>query len=594
MTGTALFEKTTGRRRLKVHRGLLLFLGAAVASWLVYVVAASTIAGNRLRAVASRMDLNLQHVEARSWFPGQLVLRDLVVTHQLLGSSCRTTVASVDLPHDPLRLVMGDLRISTLTADALRSTCEFGPPAQTMAAGAAPPVMLGLMGITSLAMAATDASPTDASPTDASPIDAPPVEYSVEIERAVVRVKGVSIGDASLVDPFELTAEGLAIDHDGARIHRADAKLESGTVTYDGQTLLDHLSVAFRVAPVQVGPESTFGNELHATLEINKADVRAMPGIGTEAPTAVEGTLQAKLTWRGARLASGSSLHLSLNPFTWNHEDGGVTRFEKTSVVSAEAFAPDASRPEGVEWRAKFPFVRYHGEPGLSAAVRDVSLCVRYETPEMLPIDQPGDFSMRTGSVSLSRGEQVLTADGVAVEGRLRGSAGSPQTQLFDSAMLTLTGARLVGDRPVDQQTVDARFSAEVQLKAAQAAEGYSGNVNMRGQDAGVILSLVNGGEFPGWITSKFDGEPFSLEAALELQSQIVRVSDLELERGALSLQGWWRLDPEHSDGALLMEYGGLEVGIDGGQPGRVMMRASQEWLQSRPPPKLLSAVVEP
>lgn len=567
----------------------MLFLGVALASWPVYVVAASTIAGNKLRAVASGMNLTLQHFEARSWFPGQLVLRDLVVTHQLRGSNCRTTAARVDLPHDPLRLVMGDLRISMLTADAVGSTCEFGPPAETVAVGAAPPFTLGMIGITSLAMAAVEASPTEA-----SAIDAPSVDYSVEIERAVVHVKGVSMGHASLIEPFDLTAEGFSVDHDGVRIRQAEAKLASGTVTYDKQTVLDNLSVSFRVFSAQVGLETGAGNELNATLEIQRADVRALPGIGTAAPTAVEGTLQANLTWRGARLANGSSLHLSLNPFAWSHEGGGVTQFEKTSVFSAEAFAPAKSQPKSVEWQAKMPSVRYHGDPGLSATMHDVSLSVRYEAPAMLPMDQPGDFSMRTGGLSLRRGEQVLTSDGLAVEGRLRGSASSARNQLFDSAMLTLTGARLVGDRAVDQQTSDARFSAELQLKAAQAAEGYAGNMNMRGQDAGIILNLVNSGELPSWIRSKFEGEPFLLEAAVELNNEIVQLSNLEFERGALRLRGWWRLDSEHNDGALLMEYGGLQIGIGGGQPEGGLMRASQEWLQSRPPPKLLSAFVEP
>jgi hypothetical protein len=485
-------------------------------------------------------------------------------------------------------LIVGDLRISTLTADGLRSTCGFGPRAQPLAAGTARPATLGLMGITSLAL--TGAT----SPEDASAIHPPLVDSSVEIERLVVRVEGVSIGDANLVEPFEWTAEGFSVDPNGVRIRRADAKVESGTVTYAGQTVLDNLSVSFRASSVQVGPETGAGNELHATLEITNADVRALPGPPTEAPTAVEGTLRANLTWRGAHLASGSSLNVSLNPFAWSHEGGGVTQFEKTSVVSAVAFAADDGRLTSVEWQAQSPSMRHGREPGLSATVRDVSLRVRYETLALLLFDQPGNFSMRAGGLSLRRGEQVLMADGASVEGRLCDSAGSAQTHLFNSATLTLTGARLVDDQLVDQQTVGARFSAEVRLEAARPTDAYSGNVIMRGQDAGVILILANSGELPSWITSKFYGEPFSLEAALELQHGVVRVSDLELERGALTLRGWWRLDPENSDGALLMDYGGLHVGIVGGQPGRLTMRANQEWLQSRPPPEILSGVVEP
>lgn len=589
MTEAAAFVKILNHRRAKVHHGLLLFLGAAAASWLIYVVSASTVADNRLRAAASRLDLTLQHFELRSWFPGQLVLRNMVVTHEFLGGNCRTTIASVDLPHDPLRLLMGDLRISTLTANGFRSSCEPGPRAQTMAPGTASPVMLGMIGITGLA-----AGTADAPPTETSAIDARSAEHAVEIERAVVHVKGVSYGRATVVEPFELTAEGFAVAHDGTRLHRAEAKLESGTVTYDERTVLDNLSVSLRFSSVPVGPESGVGDELHATLEIKRANVRSLPGIGTEAATAVEGTLQANLAWRAAHLAGGSSLRLSLEPFTWRHQGGGVTQLDKASVVSAAVAGLAESRPTSVEWRVQLPSVRYHGEPGLSVTAHDVALWVRYETPAMLPFDEPGDFSLRSGGVSLSRGEQVLMADGVSIEGRLRGAARSPEDQVFDFAMLTLTGARLGGELPVDEETVDARFSAEVQWEARQAAEGYSGSVNMRGQDAGVILNLVSGDELPSWITSKFYGEPFSLEAAVELRNGIVRVSDLELERGALTLRGWWRLDPEPSDGALLMEYGGLMVGIGGGQPGRVMLRASQEWLQSRPPPKLLSPVVEP
>jgi hypothetical protein len=149
------------------------------------------------------------------------------------------------------------------------------------------------------------------------------------------------------------------------------------------------------------------------------------------------------------------------------------------------------------------------------------------------------------GGVFVSREDQALTADRISVEGKLRGSTGSPEAQLFDSALVTLTGARLLSDRSAEEQsggertsderlpdagadehTPNDRFSAEVLLKAALASGGYSGKVSMHGADAGIILILVRSGELPGWITSKFYGEPFSLEAALGVQNGIVRISD--------------------------------------------------------------------
>jgi hypothetical protein len=163
----------------------------------------------------------------------------------------------------------------------------------------------------------------------------------------------------------------------------------------------------------------------------------------------------------------------------------------------------------------------------------------------------------------------------MTLEGRLRNGAGSRQSQLFDSVVLELGGARLVRNQSSDEQTSDDRFSAEVHLRATQAIRGYAGKVSMRGNDAGIFLTLMNSGQLPSWVASKFNHEPFSLNAALELQGGLVRVSALELERGALTLRGSWQFGPEHSNGALLMEYGGLHVSID--QTGEVAVRTSEE-----------------
>jgi hypothetical protein len=85
---------------------------------------------------------------------------------------------------------------------------------------------------------------------------------------------------------------------------------------------------------------------------------------------------------------------------------------------------------------------------------------------------------------------------------------------------------------------------------------------------------------------SKFEGEPFALDANIAVKNGVVRLSDVQLERGALHLSGWWLLGAEHGAGALLMEYGGLSVGLDGSQPGQIVPRAGREWLQARLPPK--------
>jgi hypothetical protein len=123
-----------------------------------------------------------------------------------------------------------------------------------------------------------------------------------------------------------------------------------------------------------------------------------------------------------------------------------------------------------------------------------------------------------------------------------------------------------------------------VQLKAAPVA-GYTGDVHVQGGDAGLVLTGIRERTLPDWIASKFDDEPFVLDAGIAVRDGVVRLSDVQLERGALQLRGWWLLGANPRAGALLLEYGGLSVGIDGSQPGQVVLRAGREWLQARPPP---------
>lgn len=111
-----------------ILRAVALFLVCTLIGWLAYVWIVSTLVGKRLRILAATRGANIEYVEVRSWYPGQLVLSDLVMGHSLLEAECRTRAAKVALPHHPLSLFAGQLRVRRLVSEQVETVCNRAQP----------------------------------------------------------------------------------------------------------------------------------------------------------------------------------------------------------------------------------------------------------------------------------------------------------------------------------------------------------------------------------------------------------------------------------------------------------------------------------
>lgn len=556
------------RERLPRGRVLGVLLATFLGCWLGYVWLASSIAERRLRTLAERAGVRVEQVEVRSWFPGRLVLRDLVVTHPLRGDRCRITAARIVAPHDPLKVIGGDVRIDTLRATDVELEC--GPALDPDSSLRRSKPTLGAL--TQGALAAAGEATTDAG--------------SIEVQRVVIGVTRLALGAAELATPFELTAKRLVARADHVGLDAAQATLQAGLVRFQGVPILERLSASFRLSAD--GP-ATRGGAALATFTVSSADVRALPALGGARPAPAEGTLHAQLTWDGGDLAPGSNLDLNLRPFTWEQGGTAATRVEEGSTLSANVLPPVEGRPATVEWKLHAPRVQHRSEEGWSAEGRNLEARLSSTPPALSPFGHAAELALRVGPSSLQRDHWVLSTDAVSVDGLILESLGAPR---LDRARFALRAARLEsaaslgGAAGPSAELGDGRFSAEGRLRAWPSGAGYAGQVRAQGADAGVILTLVHTPDLPDWITSKFHGEPFALEAALGVSEEGVRLSELELERGALHVSGWWQLARDRDVGALLLEYGGLSVGIDG-ESGRVLLRPDAGWLESMSPPPL-------
>lgn len=515
-----------GAERHPILRGVVLFVVTPALCWLAYVWLASTIAANRLRALAASSGMSVQHVDARTWFPGHLVLRDLVVSHSWRGRSCRTSAALVNLPHGPLQLLQGNLRVETLTADKVAIACgSFRTP---LAAVATTKAALGVTGMQALSFADDDSPTRDA----------------IEVRRAVIRIHRVSLGQIAMTTPFELRASNVDVTGGRLGFDSAELSLEAGALSWKTQ----------------------------------------------RTPAAVEGSLQLDLDWQDGQLAPGSSSNLTLAPFSWSHEGKAQTQFEGTSSLEAKLMPPVDQRAAQIDWQINVPALRHQGEHALRAEARDIRLRISSDARHGLPLGYPVDFQLQASAIAVDRAQLGLKCDRASFEGRL---AGVPREgSLFDTARISLRDATLradvsAGPQPNESPGPDSErhFSSTIRLNSLASTDGYSGDLHATGADAGVILTLVQPRDLPEWIESKFQGEPFELDAAIVVKEGTVRLSDLVLDRGALHLRGFWLVDPEQRGGALLLEYGGMSVGIDGSQGGGVVLRPGPDWLQEKSPP---------
>jgi hypothetical protein len=378
------------------------------------------------------------------------------------------------------------------------------------------------------------------------------------------------------------------------RLDGAAAELSSGTVTWKQQPMLDAVSAAFRFSTTQ-GFRSVNQDAAPSMLEVTEASVVGLPFPPGPVPSTVRGTWTARILWDHRQLAAGSASTLILDSFIWPHDDASQTRFEGPATFEATLLPKDEWQPGKLEWRVTAALVAHRGHHAWTIEGRDVGLTIWTAPDAWFPGRHPGDLELHGDGVKWQDDRLTLDAEEISMKGHL--AEGSPAALLFDTAALSIEGARLASERrpsrlapaaSAESESVDGRFSAEVRVKAMGTQAGYAGDMRVHGNDAGVILGLVQRRDLPKWISSKFEGEPFSLDAKIATADGAARLYDLDLERGALDLQGWWHLARDHHDGALLMEYGGLSVGIEADDPGRVVLRPGQEWLQARPPPPTL------
>lgn len=520
--------KSQTRRR----HPLLRILGAGAlaigASWLVYVLAVPGLAVDRVRNALSDFGLVVEQVDARSWFPGHLTLRNLVVRHALLSGSCRTIVKEIRLPHDPWRLLGGDVRVGTLIASGAELSCGEGSATLATVTNRER-TTLAMVG---MAFAGANPEPTT-------------TEQSFEADEVVLHVVALSFGSVDMLGTFDFGASNVSIVDQKVELEEVWARLAPATATWQGQTR----------------------------------------------SSGVAASLQGALVWQNSRLMSGSSIALRLSPGTWKHVTSSRVVFEQEGSVRVDVVADPGLDSTRLAWQASLPLVRYAGAEATGIVATDVELTG--ETDSLRRPGQNGNFRLQSKAFSAERAGQQLTADTVSVVGALGASDDAP---LLESARLTLTGARLQNALEGGQQNEgsaaavyrESTFLARADVKAVGQPVAYTGSLNVQGDDAEVILALGRKADLPAWITSKFTGEPFSLVATLGLDDDVLRLDAIDVERGAIRLNGWWQTGNDGTQGAMLMQYGGLAVGLDLAQTDQVILPASEEWLQARTPAPLL------
>lgn len=88
------------------------------------------------------------------------------------------------------------------------------------------------------------------------------------------------------------------------------------------------------------------------------------------------------------------------------------------------------------------------------------------------------------------------------------------------------------------------------------------GRVHVKGADAGVGLDWANADAGARWMLAELIGQPFELEAALQLCGAGLTLDDIRLETGLTQGTGVLRSVGDESRGALVLRRGSLSVGV--------------------------------
>ncbi len=197
------------------------------------------------------------------------------------------------------------------------------------------------------------------------------------------------------------------------------------------------------------------------------------------------------------------------------------------------------------------------------------------ELPTLRLADAIGNFILPHGAyISAIVGQSVEHSEAPQIEI----SASFPkltyqrEAQFFDFDQVSLAGR-------LTERSAGA--SLDYPKKAPIDSAGrFAGSLTFRGDDAGVILTLANAQGLPEWVSTKFQGEAFKLKADISWQDDQLRLSNIELVRGAILMRGWLAFSSSLPKGALRFDYGGLYAAIHVDPAGQELLIApSQSWL---------------
>lgn len=257
----------------------------------------------------------------------------------------------------------------------------------------------------------------------------------------------------------------------------------------------------------------------------------------------------------------------------WRWEDGSVTRLGKGAhgVLHVDSRAAEERR---IAYRLTAPHMEHRADnEGTSGEVRDVELTLRGLPTEELSANA-FDWALRGKQLRVAKGSTELRAETLIGSGKLNDVLPAPDAS---SVSIDLQGAALV------RASSRGDFALEASLvERERAAAGYQGKVAAAGDDASVFLAAAELEQLPSWLRSKFEGEPFRFEATAVIVDDTLSLHRIRLERGAMSVRGFWHLGDHHRDGALLMQYGGMYIGVEAVPQGLSVGPVGQDWLAAK------------
>lgn len=584
---------STSFTALRVGLGLLL---GVIVLWVAYVIAMSVWLPRRLSSLATATDVVLDQERATSWYPGEVTLHDVTASYDVHYDTqqwrCQLSGPRITLQLGLAGLwstLLGDAQIRSVRGGDLVFSCTTQPTVDTAAVGRAPrrgdsrsPPWRSLGGRDSAHGFSVVDFGVPASV--AGRRDARDSASSLWVDEVHLGVSRIALDDLVLRGPITFVAESAAVRDGAVEAEQARLRLQAATLEDHGDQPPATIAKQI-VAEVQLSTRAgeSAVNSPRVTAAIERLDWVSYPRRATTAGVELDAHVSGRLVWEGpswqqVRLSDSSTLRIDARHARLNPSNSAalefVNGFDATMSVATSA---ETSRPATLEWALSAPRVaRREASGDHQLVLEDVELMLSGDAAGLPGIPQDASLRLQAGSVKMSYDEQTIVAEHASLQAELEDvSAAVPQLNDLDVELEGGRLARLPGSDP--------QFRLELEL--AGASDGVRrGSARARGDDAGVLLSLANVRGLPTWISSKFRGQPFALSAIATLDDQRLVLSELHMERGAITLRGWLALAPGEQDGALLMEYGGLAVGIDAGR-SEIVTPAPVGWLAGHPAP---------